>query len=102
MPKAPNAETVFRSACIPAPPLESDPAMIRTRGIFISHLPSREIARPSDRPPFHLPSHFPELPLIATAGEKCGLQLLQVAFGQTCGETVEQVATPLRQFGKFP
>jgi hypothetical protein len=30
MPKTPWAENVFKSACIPAPPLQSDPATLKT------------------------------------------------------------------------
>src|SRR4030067_690685 len=36
MPKTPSALKVFRSAWMPAPPPESDPAMVRARGLGTS------------------------------------------------------------------
>ena len=38
-PNVPNAEKVFRSACIPAPPPESDPAMVRQMGNLLMLIP---------------------------------------------------------------
>ena len=35
-PKTPRAANVLRSACMPAPPPESEPAMVSTRGTCIT------------------------------------------------------------------
>src|SRR2546427_2983827 len=47
MPKTRNAENVLRSAWMPAPPPESDPAMVRAFGTVID---LRSIRRPALRP----------------------------------------------------
>ena len=46
-PKTPRAAKVFRSAWIPAPPPESEPAMVRTRGTC-SH-PVRSLSYPEQK-----------------------------------------------------
>src|SRR5262249_49989674 len=96
MPKAPSADTVFRSAWIPAPPEESEPAMISTRGT-IFRLPLSASHRPG--PLF--PGHLPEEPFVAAAGDERLLQPLQLALRQAIGQPVQQPPAPAGQFGEL-